>query len=497
MPKNDIGGFFVSLGMAIDKNSFETGNKLIDGIGNSFNKLIGSARNAALVLGTTAVATGAVESSARKTATALGITTEALDLWKASAKIAGVNAESLVSSIGKIAGVQNRIKYSGSGLDALQTQLDKIRMSYSEIKDLSADEATAAILTKAQGMLNGSNTAEIAAYVEDILGAGGRDFFIEMVNKNWSISDIQGIAGKTIFTTAQDNQNGANFMTEVNTLKVEAQNLSKLFGDKIAEELTPLLSTVNTFIQNHGDEISENIGTIAENIGKLVEKIVGVGSAAWPKIKAAGEVIGDSIAGTYKGIKKTGKAAINGDGAGVIEGLSDTLSAVGSPVTAGVKAVQDSSFAERQRSKNEAEKAIRDYKKKMGYDFLSIPYSELTTDLQEEFDKYATKSLGHYRFAGAVKDGIVRPDGTVTQVAPDDWVFAARNVSDMARAFIPQSYNSVSAPSEYSIVQNFTINGGNDMPQVLRQQAYKGTQDGLLELMSQSSRRLQLMSGTR
>jgi hypothetical protein len=98
-----------------------------------------------------------------------------------------------------------------------------------------------------------------------------------------------------------------------------------------------------------------------------------------------------------------------------------------------------------------------------------------------------------------MKDGIMRPDGTVTQVAPDDWIFAARNVGDLARAFIPQSFGQamVSAPSEYIINQTFNISGSNDMPQVLREQAYKGTQDGLMQLMQQSSQRLQLMSGTR
>jgi hypothetical protein len=50
---------------------------------------------------------------------------------------------------------------------------------------------------------------------------------------------------------------------------------------------------------------------------------------------------------------------------------------------------------------------------------------------------------------------------------------------------------------EYVINQTFNISGGNDMPQVLRQQAYRGTQEGLLEIMQQSSQRLQLMSGTR
>ena len=116
-------------------------------------------------------------------------------------------------------------------------------------------------------------------------------------------------------------------------------------------------------------------------------------------------------------------------------------------------------------------------------------------------DKYGIHEkeadYGNWHGDNEMQDGIMRPDGTITKVAPDDWVFAAKNIGDMARAFIPQNNNTVSAPSEYSIVQNFTINGGNDMPQVIRQQAYRGTQEGLLQIMNESSRRLQLMSGTR
>lgn len=37
----------------------------------------------------------------------------------------------------------------------------------------------------------------------------------------------------------------------------------------------------------------------------------------------------------------------------------------------------------------------------------------------------------------SVQDGIIRPNGQVTQVAPDDWVFAVRDVNKLASAFSP------------------------------------------------------------
>lgn len=95
-----------------------------------------------------------------------------------------------------------------------------------------------------------------------------------------------------------------------------------------------------------------------------------------------------------------------------------------------------------------------------------------------------------------VKDGIISPNGHVTQVDPHDWVFAVKDVASLASAFIPRNY-SVSSPSEYSIVQNFTFNGDSkSLPQTVRQMAFKGTQDGLAEVMNRSSQRLQLMPTT-
>ena len=124
-------------------------------------------------------------------------------------------------------------------------------------------------------------------------------------------------------------------------------------------------------------------------------------------------------------------------------------------------------------------------------------FSELSPDTQAAIEEWEKEYNASYGRVHRMQDGIMRPDGTITQVAPDDWVFAARNVGDLARAFIPQTPTATAGNMEFSIVQNFTINGSSDLPQVLRQQAYQGTQEGLMQIMAQSSQRLQLMSGTR
>lgn len=100
--------------------------------------------------------------------------------------------------------------------------------------------------------------------------------------------------------------------------------------------------------------------------------------------------------------------------------------------------------------------------------------------------------------ARKTNDGILRPDGTLTQVAPDDWVFAVRNVEDLAAAFIPQGVsNTMNAPASYIINQNINVNGGNSTAAAVRQQAYNGANEAMLRSMNNSQRILQLMPGQR
>ncbi len=506
MPKNDIGGFFVSLGLALDKASFETGNRYIDGVTNGLNKLIGTARNAAVVLTGTAVASGVIESSAYKTSVALGVTTEALDLWKASAKIAGVDANGVVTAMTQIANVQNRLKWDDSGIEGFSKKLGKLKISYEEIKDLSSDKALEYILTKAQKLEGGDmNTAEIATAVGDIVGGGGRDLYIELQRQGTSISDFLAGAMKTVFTDSGSNAKAVDFSKEVGTLKTELESISKLLGSEVGGELTPYLAAVNQFIQDHGSDIKDGIKSIADFTGKIAGK---VGSfAKW--------LFQDSSEGHNEFVKALGSTAP----------IQAMLTGEFDPATMYELLADGATEDEKATYKNQLAIAQKIYnaKRKNWLHKDTLEANEITDDVAQAIREYmdlggklsslspdiaATKLLGskygiHEKetnygtwWSNEIQDGIMRPDGTVTKVAPDDWVIAARSLGDLARAFTPQNYTAASS-NEYVINQTFNISGGNDMPQVLRQQAYRGTQEGLLEIMNQSSQRLQLMSGTR
>lgn len=517
MAATDIGGFFVSLGLNPDKNSFETGNKLIDGVANSFNKLIGTARNASVVLASTAIASGTIASQEIHTAQVIGTTTEKMNLWRAAAKIAGADANGLVGAIGKLGNVMNHLTIDGSGLEAYAEQLGKLEIGFNELEGMDPADALKTIIERAQSKLDGTDETKlrITTIVGDILGDAGQQLFVDLQRQGITIGEFLSGVGRTQFETNQDKEDAAAFITETRYIKEQITSLTKLFGDDIARELTPYVKELKDWLLEHGPEIATTLGEIAKGVGSLVGKIVGVVEeiANNPDVKETAATIGDSIKTTFNETVAMGKSLVQGDFEGARDHYINTAQAAMAPVMGiGTKVVNN--YTAKAEAKEQAnlgmnEEEYTDYKtaKKIIHDYWDknsghlvqkvtkwnqVDYNTLPAPLKHLVDVNGGKE--NFK---ELKDGIMRPDGTVTQVAPDDWVFAARNLGDLARAFIPQSMTQVQAPAEYSIVQNFTINGGNDIPQVLKAQAYRGTQEGLMAVLEQSSRRLELMSGTR
>ena len=95
----------------------------------------------------------------------------------------------------------------------------------------------------------------------------------------------------------------------------------------------------------------------------------------------------------------------------------------------------------------------------------------------------------------SINDGIISPNGHVTQLNPNDWVFAVKDLRDMASGFIPNvSTNNNNSNVSYVINQNFTVTnaGGN-----IRQQAYNGASEALRMATNNANMRSQMMSGAR
>ncbi len=480
----DLGGLFFQLGLVPDKNSFETGYRMIDGTVNKFSMLIGTARNAANVMASFATDAGKVDSALYKTSMKLGVNAEVLSTWKAAAKIAGVSAEGLVSSMEELNYALHN-KWA-EGLEKYAKQLSKVGMSLNDLKDaegnyLTGDKAVKKVLEYTLEQYKGANTEEeklqIGYALSDALGESVFNLFAELIRTGMSVDELFSKAGKTQFQTNEGREASQNFRTEWKALDESLQSLALFFGGEISKNLVDYLKGINDWLGVNGKDVKEALSTIATGLGNTVGTGVTTAGAigaikdyltAEPGSKKQTEALAK-----LNKYKEQFKNNPNTSWIFDVFGLDDINKA---------RLDDDWKYIETLYKANGKKK---------------LKYSNLTENQKFVIDDYINAGGLGIESRIEMQDGIMRPDGTITKVAPDDWVLAARNLGDLARAFIPQGMTTGQGIMEFSIVQNFTINGGNDLPQVLRQQAYNGTQDGLMQIMAQSSRRLQLMSGTR
>lgn len=525
-----LGDFFLRLGILPDKNSFETGNKLIDSVSNSMFKLMGTARNTAAVLATTAIITGKIESAELKTASALGISTKALDTWKAALKIAGGDANAFISSMSALDTKLAKLRIDGTMDKGLATNLGLLGLNYGEIAEMDADTRTQKIIEAAK-MLDDQKKASII--VGDILGSAGRDFYEYMRLTGQSLNQVLGKAEGSIFTDENSKLDALGFTTEWNTFKTSTESILARIGSDLGKELEGPLSKANEWINKNGDKIIAGIDSAVAEMGKITEMLS-------PYIEKAAEGIAkfigsdttkeavDIFGNTVKTAVGVPGQVISGDWGGLWESFKaitvSPFTWLGGKVTGATEKLLEKDERIQMQQYLSALVGIQaDQTGKVG----KLKWDDLDPDVQNQINELGGKK----KFSGYIQDGIIRPNGQVTQVAPDDWVFAARDVGDLARAFTPQE--SLTGPNaggdfirsainemvsavgdlaraftpqgatatagnnQYTISQNFTIGNSNMMPQTIRQMAYEGTRNGIEEISYQASRRMQMMPGTK
>lgn len=228
---------------------------------------------------------------------------------------------------------------------------------------------------------------------------------------------------------------------------------------------------------------SEAFQNAMKNLGDFLKFIGGnVVQAAADQIKSLAEALNALFSGDWK-------SAINGVG-GMGEATGNFLGALLTGKNYDdLKKQKEATFAALQAVAKEAEYGRFGFIKKKNFE-----------DYSPETQELVNKAGGKKNFPQYINDGIIRPDGRTIGISPDDWVFAAKNVEDMACAFIPRGMttnNSMNAPATYVINQSFTVNGGNATPQTVRAEAYRGTSQALQNNLKNAARIMQLMPGTR
>lgn len=551
MSANSIGGFYVDLGLKADRDSFSKGKHSVEALTNSLSRLIGTVRNASAIvgagIGTLTVASGKFESQQLLTAQALGINIKELNKWRVTATIANTDANGLINGIGALDVSITRMLKQGKSIEDIATNFSRLRheaaktntefdnISNQDFVNMAADQRALVIFRMAQAL---TDKKEAALYVRDMLGESGAQLFHYLTVSKQSIDDLLTKSGRLSFVDEESAQKALGFSTEFKTSLETLKSLSSLFGSELGGGLTPILERMNKYLSDHGPEIAQKITGIAGSITKITEALAPiVGGAIEKAIGLFGDLadtLASLVAGDWEKVGENLSQFFKNLASGINEaifGTNKTQIKTGERVSgkyAGGNMFQkmkilENATPEQKIEIDNFEKTEKAFIRQINKDKSYIPFSKLTPDrISPETQALANQLIGmgvdlniyknksnidisseavdklKNNYVPSIKDGVIRPNGQVTQVAPDDWVFAVRDIQDLGRAFLPNAVSYASAPQDITINQTINITSPTDwMPQTIKQQAFNGARDGLLQAITEGNRRIQLMPGTR
>ncbi len=538
MSDESIGGFFVDLGIKTD-GSIEKGIGQFEGLTNSVSRLIGTIRNVSAASFALAAVTSTMETAELHAAELLNTNAETLTMWKIAASTATADSKGVISSLTSLEEKMQGLKF-GKVDQGLAESLSRLNIGYQQLADMDLTQRVKLIFERATELQDQDQAERL---IGQILGDSGMKMFNYMKLQGVSLDELLLNAQQSVFTGTESKIKAMSFASELNALKSSLKELSALTGSELGGIFEPLVAGLNDLIQKHHDLIQSGIIDTFEGLKNVMIELS-------PQIEA----VGDSFAELIKNLTDTKSLdealkKINTSLGGfaenltksVFEGTADTIDFLAKLSEGDFKGAFESykkgftNFAENTTdlvlNNTDEKKALREQQNK-DYDVLkeklnpyiynklgNIRYGDLPEELKEEIINYY-KKYDPYPIAGlkftkdekkdfnkrvSINDGIVKPNGDVINISPDDWVFAMKDPSNLTGGISPESIKSLVSKSVGSIQNNvtenitvnqtFNITGTNNLPQTIKQQAQKGIYDGVGDLLQKSSTRLQLMSG--
>lgn len=253
MAERTGGGFGIHLGLKTDKNSFQEGIKQIDNTQNAVIKLVGTIKNAAplLIAGTA----GVVETAELKASKAIGIASNELAAWKASAAAAGTSASSLVSEMTSLEQKMQGLKL-GRVDTGLAQNLGFLNIGYGDFANMDATQRIKVVFEKAEGM---EDQQKAALLIQNILGSASADYYRYLQLSGKSLDSQLIAAQKLVFTNDDSKKKAMLFNAEIKKFGGAVKEMTMLYGSELGGALTPLVSHINDIIGANREMIASGI----------------------------------------------------------------------------------------------------------------------------------------------------------------------------------------------------------------------------------------------
>ena len=539
-------------------------------------------------LGTIAVASGSLASKTLLTAEMIGVSAESLKTWGAAARIARVSSDGLINAMGNL---DTEIVKMGAKGDmnskvfmAFGQMQQELKNTHKEFKEISADDFIKASAENRAKMIFNLATKiddqkKALIWVGELLGQQGQGFYNYLKLSGMSVDDLLSDSASRVFETEESMKKSMEMQTSMIKTLESLRSISNVVGGEVSGAITPFIDEFNDWLVTHGDEITEKITKLGEGIKTVADSlkpIVGdTLKAAVPLFKDLSAAMTALLAGDWDKLGQDlegffghfANGAARFAGVDTASGMQNAVENAGNVILdkdtsllskvlafVGLTAQEGAYMANAALGKNEDVNQLNNIKQKVkkeneqlgrknskGYAFnsYSLEIQNSTIEMINKgfhpigFDWLDPKSqieLENKFFPNTnnkIQDGIIRPNGQVTQVAPDDWVFAMRDVGDFTNALASKNtpaipmrswaallediqqramevipamsvHNNTNAPQHITININQSVETTSNewLPQTLREQAAMGVQDGMQQARKESFNRLQMMSGT-
>jgi hypothetical protein len=215
---------------------------------------------------------------------AMGITTEALSRLQYAAQFAGVDAESLNASLGKML---NNISEARSGAGAAAEAFATLGLDAAQLAQQSPDEAFKTIADAMKGIENPAQRVQLAM---DIFGKSGKGLIPILKGGADGLSEMETAADKLGVTVSSVD---AETVDRAGDALGNVWQMVKGIGNSIAIQLSPLIEDASDNLTEwgaSGEGVGGKVTTAVEMVAKSVaiaSDYLYLGQAAWYALQGA------------------------------------------------------------------------------------------------------------------------------------------------------------------------------------------------------------------
>lgn len=270
----NVGGYFASLKLMTDEDSFRKGIGILEKFPTSLKTVgvgvVGVAAGMVALATTTANAMAKLDAQAKT----LGMNALTLDNWKNAVKLAGGDADSFVGSLMNMNEAFRNLKVGEVKEDFIKAT-GMSGADFSKLQGMNNDQRLRTIWSALERV---SDPSKQQALIQKIFGSAGVDLFSRLQLQGNTLGSMYNQAAAMNPNTQADYETAIKGNELQNSIAVSFENTAKLVGIKIEEALLPYLRDLATWLKENKIGIAEFAATIGNATKFILDSIKGIAS---------------------------------------------------------------------------------------------------------------------------------------------------------------------------------------------------------------------------